>query len=119
HGQAYRVSEGAMVVLENNGAVRALVGGRDYARSQFNRATRALRQTGSSFKPYVYTAAMEAGFTPESVVPDTPINWGGWSPRNYGRGYAGRVSLATALIKSYNTVPVRLTREHLSTPVIV
>ena len=113
HGQAYRVSEGAMVVLENNGAVRALVGGRDYARSQFNRATRALRQTGSSFKPYVYTAAMEAGFTPESVVPDTPINWGGWAPRNYGRGYAGRVSLATALIRSYNTVPVRLTRENL------
>src|SRR5690606_25360389 len=85
----------------------------DYARSQFNRATRALRQTGSSFKPYVYTAAMEAGFKPESVVPDTPINWGGWSPRNYGRGYAGSVSLATALIRSYNTVPVRLTRENL------
>ena len=119
HGQAYRVSEGAMVVLENNGAVRALVGGRDYARSQFNRATRALRQTGSSFKPYVYTAAMEAGFTPESVVPDTPINWGGWSPRNYGRGYAGRVSLATALIKSYNTVPVRLTRENLGVDRVV
>lgn len=119
HGQAYRVSEGAVVVMENSGAVRALVGGRDYARSQFNRATRALRQTGSSFKPYVYTAAMEAGFTPDSVVPDGPVTWAGWSPRNYGRGYAGRVSLATALIRSYNTVPVRLTKDHLTLPVVI
>ncbi len=119
HGQAYRVSEGAMVLLETNGAVRAIVGGRDYARSQFNRATRALRQTGSSFKPYVYTAAMEAGFTPDSIISDAPINWGGWMPRNYGRGYAGRVSLAAALIRSYNTVPVRLAKDHLSIPVIV
>ena len=119
HGQAYHVSEGAMVLLETTGAVRAVVGGRDYARSQFNRATRALRQTGSSFKPYVYTAAMEAGFTPDSMISDAPINWGGWSPRNYGRGYAGRVSLATALIRSYNTVPVRLAKENLSVPVIV
>ncbi|HRP78342.1 MAG TPA: PBP1A family penicillin-binding protein [Aquamicrobium sp.] len=119
HGQAYRVSEGAMVLLETTGAVRAIVGGRDYARSQFNRATRALRQSGSSFKPYVYTAAMEAGFTPDSVISDAPINWGGWMPRNYGRGYAGRVTLATALIRSYNTVPVRLAKEHLSIPVIV
>src|SRR5690606_3646300 len=79
HGQSYRVSEGALVLAETNGAIRALVGGRDYARSQFNRATRALRQTGSSFKPYVYTAAMEEGFTPESIVPDAPINWAGWS----------------------------------------
>lgn len=119
HGQAYRVSEGAMVMMETNGAVRAIVGGRDYARSQFNRATRALRQTGSSFKPYVYTAAMEAGFTPESIVPDAPISWGNWSPKNYGRGYAGRVPLSTSLIRSYNTVPVRLAKDHLSIPVIV
>lgn len=119
HGQAYRASEGAMVVVDTGGAVRAVVGGRDYARSQFNRATRALRQTGSSFKPYVYTAAMEAGFTPGSIISDAPINWGGWTPRNYGRGYAGRVSLADALIRSYNTVPVRLAKEHLSIPVIV
>lgn len=119
HGQAYRVTEGAMVAIENNGAVRAIVGGRDYARSQFNRATRALRQTGSSFKPYVYTAAMEAGFTADSIVPDAPITWAGWSPRNYGRGYAGRVPLSTSLIRSYNTVPVRLAKDYLSIPVIV
>ncbi|TYR34307.1 PBP1A family penicillin-binding protein [Mesorhizobium microcysteis] len=120
HGQAYRVSEGAMVMIENStGAVRAIVGGRDYARSQFNRATRALRQTGSSFKTYVYTAAMEAGFTPDSVVPDGPITWAGWSPRNYTRGYAGRVPLSSALIRSLNTVPVRLAKDHLGIPAII
>src|SRR5690606_33521688 len=119
HGQAYRVTEGAIVLLENNGAVRAIVGGSDYGKSQFNRATKAQRQTGSSFKTYVYTAAMEAGFTPDSVISDAPINWAGWSPRNYSRGYAGRVTLASALIRSYNTVPVRLAKEHLSIPVIV
>lgn len=113
YGQSYHVNEGALVLTDVNGAVRALVGGRDYARSQFNRATRALRQTGSSFKPYVYTAAMEEGFTPESIVPDAPINWGGWSPKNYGRGYAGRIPLSSALIRSINTVPVRLTKDHL------
>ena len=113
HGQSYRVGEGALVLAETNGAIRALVGGRDYARSQFNRATRALRQTGSSFKPYVYTAAMEEGFTPESIVPDAPVNWGGWSPKNYARGYAGNIPLSSALIRSFNTVPVRLTKDHL------
>ena len=61
---------------------------------------------------------MEAGFTPDSIVPDAPISWGNWSPKNYSRGYAGRVPLATSLIRSYNTVPVRLAKEHLSIPVI-
>ena len=118
YGKSYRFAEGAVVVIENNGAVRAVVGGSDYARSQFNRATKALRQTGSSFKPYVYTAAMEAGFTPQSIVSDAPISWAGWSPRNYSRGFAGRVTLADALIRSLNTVPVRLAKEHLTIPVI-
>jgi penicillin-binding protein 1A len=114
HGQSYGVEEGAIVVAENNGAVRAMVGGRDYGASQFNRATKALRQTGSSFKPYVYTAAMEAGLTPESVVSDGPISWGGWSPKNYTRGYSGRMTLTTALVKSINTVPVRLAKDFIS-----
>ncbi|WP_274425095.1 transglycosylase domain-containing protein [Chelativorans sp. YIM 93263] len=113
HGNAYDVEQGAAVMMETNGAIRALVGGRDYGQSQFNRATKAQRQPGSSFKPYVYAAAMEAGFTPESIVPDAPINWGGWAPQNYGRSYAGRVDLATALARSYNTVPVRLAHDHL------
>jgi penicillin-binding protein 1A len=119
HGQSYNVSEGALVLAETNGAIRALVGGRDYARSQFNRATRALRQTGSSFKPYVYTAAMEEGFTPDSIVPDAPINWAGWSPKNYSRGYAGNIPLSSALIRSINTVPVRLTKDHLGVPRVI
>jgi penicillin-binding protein 1A len=118
HGKEYRVSEGAIVVLDADGAVKAIVGGRDYGESQFNRATQALRQTGSSFKPYVYATAMEHGFTPESVISDGPISWGGWSPKNYGRSFSGRVTLATALIKSINTVPVRLAKDHLSIPPI-
>ncbi|MHA6685157.1 transglycosylase domain-containing protein [Mesorhizobium sp. A556] len=113
YGKSYRVSEGAIVVIETNGAVRAIVGGRDYGTSQFNRATRALRQTGSSFKPYVYATAMEHGFTPDSVVSGGPINWGGWSPQNYNGASAGRVTLTTALVKSINTVPVRLAKDSL------
>ena len=119
YGKEYGVTEGAIVLMETNGAVRAIVGGRDYGASQFNRATRALRQAGSSFKPYVYAAAMENGFTPESVVSDGPITWNGWSPKNYGRGYAGRVTLTTALVKSINTVPVRLAKDHLGIGPIV
>src|SRR5690606_11602726 len=69
-------------------------------------------------KPYVYAAAMEHGFTPDSMISDGPINWGGWSPKNYTRGYAGRVSLTQALVKSYNTVPVRLAKDHLGIDVI-
>jgi penicillin-binding protein 1A len=119
HGKEYGVTEGAIVVLDTNGSVRAIVGGLDYGTSQFNRATRALRQTGSSFKPYVYATAMENGFTPDSIVSDGPISWGGWSPKNYGRSFSGRMTLATALIKSVNTVPVRLAKEHLSMPPII
>jgi len=119
HGKEYGVTEGAVVLLDTNGSVRAVVGGLDYGTSQFNRATKALRQTGSSFKPYVYAAAMENGFKPESVVSDGPISWGGWSPKNYSRGYSGRMTLATALIKSINTVPVRLAKDHLSIKPIV
>ncbi len=118
HGKRYRVDQGAIVLIENGGAVRAMVGGRDYGESQFNRATRALRQPGSSFKVYVYATAMENGFTPESTIRDAPITWNGWSPRNYTRGYAGRVNLTRALVKSYNTVPVRLARDHLGTDTI-
>lgn len=114
-GKDYGVAEGAIVVIETNGAVRAIVGGRDYGASQFNRATRALRQAGSSFKPYVYAAAMESGMTPDYVISDGPISWGGWSPKNYSRGYSGRTTLAMALIKSINTVPVRLAKDHLTT----
>jgi penicillin-binding protein 1A len=119
HGKEYGVTEGAIVLMEPGGAVRAIVGGRDYGASQFNRATKALRQAGSSFKPYVYAAAMEHGMKPDDVISDGPVSWGGWSPKNYGRGYAGRVSLTTALVKSINTVPVRLAKDKLGIPAIV
>ncbi len=118
-GKGKGVREGAIVLIETNGAVRAIVGGRDYGRSQYNRATRALRQAGSSFKPYVYATAMENGFTPESVISDRPIRWGRWAPQNYTRGYAGRVNLTRALVKSYNTVPVRLAKDHLGLDPII
>ncbi|WP_312798139.1 transglycosylase domain-containing protein, partial [Tianweitania sp.] len=118
HGKQYRVDQGALVMLETNGAVRAIVGGRDYGTSQFNRATKALRQTGSSFKPYVYATAMENGFKPDSAISDGPITWNGWSPKNYGRSFSGRMTLTTALVKSINTVPVRLAKDHLGIPPI-
>ena len=122
YGEQYHVSQGAIVLMENGGsdpgAVRAMVGGRDYGESQFNRATNALRQPGSSFKIYVYSTAMEHGFTPKSTISDGPITWNGWSPRNYERTYEGKVTLTEALAKSINTVPVRLARDYLGTKAI-
>ena len=117
-GDAFDVQQAATVLLSVNGAVRAIVGGRDYGESQYNRATSALRQPGSAFKTFVYAAAMENGFRPGSLISDRPITWNGWTPRNYGRNYRGRMNLTTALARSVNTVPVRLARDHLGTPVI-
>ncbi|TRL36246.1 penicillin-binding protein [Rhizobium straminoryzae] len=119
YGDSYKVKQGALVMIETGGAVRAMVGGRDYGESQFNRATKALRQPGSSFKLYTYTAAMEHGFTPDTMISDAPITWRGWSPQNYARSYKGRVSLLTAMAQSLNTVPVRLAKEELGIDVIV
>lgn len=110
-GEEYRVSQAAIVLLDVDGSVRAMVGGRDYGASQFNRATKALRQAGSSFKSYIYAAAMENGYTPDSIVSDGPVSWGNWSPKNYSRSYSGRVNLTSALARSLNTVAVRLTKE--------
>ena len=119
YGKEYKVDSGAIVLLDNDGSVRAVVGGRDYGASQFNRATQALRQTGSSFKPYVYAAALEksqaAGkkaLTPTTAISDGPVAWGNWAPRNYGRSFAGRMTLGSALARSINTVPVRLAKEY-------
>ena len=110
YGKAKRVGQAALVSLETTGALRAIVGGRDYGESQFNRATSAMRQPGSSFKPYVYITALMNGYTPDSVVPDAPISIGHWSPQNYDRRFRGNITLMTALVKSINTIPVRLTR---------
>ncbi|WP_159953333.1 PBP1A family penicillin-binding protein [Rhizobium sp. 18065] len=119
YGESYNVRQGALVMLESGGAVRAMVGGRDYGESQFNRATRALRQPGSSFKIYTYALAMENGYTPSTMVTDGPISWGNWSPHNYGNSYAGRITIETALAKSINTIPVRLAKEKLGIDAIM
>ena len=110
-GPQYHATQAAIVTMATDGAVRAIVGGRDYENSQFNRATDAMRQPGSSFKPFVYLAALLNGYTPDSVVLDGPVSVGGWAPRNYTGKYGGRVSLTTALAKSYNSVPVRLSQD--------
>jgi penicillin-binding protein 1A len=111
-GEAFNVSQGAIVSLDpEDGSVRAMVGGRDYGASTFNRAVNALRQPGSSFKPYVYATALEHGYTPDKIVVDAPISIGNWSPQNYGGKYKGRLTLRSALTQSLNTVAVRLSIE--------
>jgi len=107
-GEKYGVGQGALVALDPNGAVKALVGGRNYADSQFNRAVAAKRQPGSAFKPFVYLSALEKGLTPDTVRDDAPITVKGWNPENYSREYFGPVTLTKALSLSLNTVAVRL-----------
>ena len=110
-GQKFDVAQGAIVAISPDGAVRALVGGKNYAESQFNRAVAAKRQPGSAFKPFVYLTALERGLTPESVREDKPVALKGWKPENYSRDYHGPVTLSQALALSLNTVSVRLTLE--------
>jgi penicillin-binding protein 1A len=107
-GDKFGVEQGALVALDPNGAVKALVGGRNYADSQFNRAVAARRQPGSAFKPFVYLSALEKGLTPDTVREDAPITVKGWNPENYSREYFGPVTLTKALSLSLNTVAVRL-----------
>jgi penicillin-binding protein 1A len=104
----FNVSQGAMVAMTPNGAVRAMVGGRNYAESQYNRAVTAKRQPGSAFKPFVYLTAIEAGLTPETIRQDAPLDVKGWKPENYSHEYFGAVTLTQALAMSLNTVAVRL-----------
>lgn len=103
--------EGAVVALSPAGAVRAMVGGKHYYSSPFNRAYQAYRQSGSAFKYFVYLAALEAGYTPNSAVLDAPFKAGKWAPRNYSRRYMGEVSLQDAFAYSLNTVSARLTQD--------
>ncbi|MCR4281852.1 MAG: penicillin-binding transpeptidase domain-containing protein, partial [Bauldia sp.] len=110
-GAKYRVSQGALVAIDENGAVKALVGGRDYASSPFNRAVDAHRQPGSAFKPFVYLTALENGLIPESVRIDQPVSIKGWKPENYSKEFRGPVTLQTALSLSLNTVSAQLTAE--------
>lgn len=101
--------QAALVAYDQSGALRAMVGGRDYKESQFNRAVQAKRQPGSAFKPFVYVAAMESGLTPNSRFVDQPIDIAGWQPTNYTPGFAGPVRLTEAVAKSINTVAVQVT----------
>ncbi|TPI58378.1 penicillin-binding protein [Mesorhizobium sp. B3-1-7] len=110
-GKKLNVTQGALVSIDDSGAVRAMVGGYDYSTSQFDRASEARRQPGSAFKPFVYMAALEAGRTPDSIRNDAPIKIGKWTPDNYGGKYYGKVTLATALAKSLNSVAAQLTME--------
>ncbi len=107
-GKRYAVAQGALVSMDPNGQIKALVGGRNYAESQFNRAVSARRQPGSSFKPFVYLTALERGLTPETIRDDAPINIRGWQPENASQDYQGQVTLTRALAMSLNTVAVRL-----------
>jgi penicillin-binding protein 1A len=104
-------SQGAVVVMDRHGAIRALVGGADYKKSQFNRATQALRQPGSAFKTFVYAAALEKGLAPMDVRNDEPVKFGSWEPRNYNDEYRGPMTLARALAVSSNSVAAQIGKE--------
>jgi len=110
-GPRLDVSQGAVVAVTPEGAVRALVGGRSYGESQYNRAVAARRQPGSAFKPFVYLTALERGLTPDTIRDDKPIALKRWKPENYRHEYHGPVTLTQALALSLNTVSVRLTLE--------
>src|SRR5690606_20100810 len=108
-GEQYRASQAAMAVPDTQGAIRAMVGGTDYAKSQFNRAIVSTRQPGSAYKIFVYSEAFEQlGLTPADLITDRPVCIGDWCPQNYGRNYKGTVTLASAFAQSLNTVPVTL-----------
>ncbi len=107
-GPKFAVSQGALISIDVNGQIKALVGGKSYAESQFNRAVAAKRQPGSSFKPFVYLTSLEHGLTPDTIREDAPINIKGWQPENSTHQYSGAVTLTKALALSLNTVAVRL-----------
>ena len=107
-GSKKGVKQAAMVVLDKKGAVLAMVGGKSYAKSQFNRATQALRQPGSAFKPIIYLAALNEGYEPSSILSDAPLKIGSWSPKNFDGKFQKNVTLREALVMSFNVPTVRL-----------
>ncbi len=111
NGEEKNFSQAALVSMNSDGTVIALVGGTDYAKSQYNRAVTARRQPGSSFKPFVYLAALEAGLTPDTILQDEEFTYKGWSPKNYSNEYIGAVRMRDALLNSLNTVAARLAIE--------
>ncbi|MDA7948052.1 MAG: PBP1A family penicillin-binding protein [Hyphomicrobiaceae bacterium] len=111
HSDRVNANQAAALVLDTGGGVKAIVGGRSYRESQYNRVIRSRRQPGSAFKPFVYLAALESGLTPDTLVRDAPLNINGWRPKNYKNKYRGRITMREALANSVNTVAVRLTLE--------
>lgn len=107
-GKALDATQGAVVVLDTSGGIKALIGGRSYRASPFDRAVKALRQPGSAFKPFVYLAALESGYTPDTIADDEPIVVGRWSPKNHTGTYRGEVTLRDSFAQSINTVAVKL-----------
>lgn len=105
------VTNGAIVVLDYNGAIKTLVGGIDYQKSQFNRATQALRQPGSAFKPFVYITALRQGWRPQDLIDDIPVQINQWQPENYDKKYYGAVTLQQALTRSLNLATVNLAQQ--------
>ncbi len=110
-GEARNAGQAAMVVMSPDGAILAMVGGRAYRASPFNRAVQARRQPGSAFKPMVYLAALENGLKPDDEFDDAPFSVGDWAPRNYDEKYRGRVSASAALAMSLNTVAVQVSEQ--------
>lgn len=110
-GKQRGASQGALIAMSPDGAVRAMTGGRSYLESQFNRATQALRQPGSAFKLFVYLAGLEAGLDPDTQLVDRPINIKGWKPRNYSGRFGGKITLSDAFARSLNTIAVQVS-EH-------
>jgi membrane peptidoglycan carboxypeptidase len=117
-GSKKNVSQASLVALGRDGAVLAMVGGRDYEASQFNRATQAKRQAGSLFKLFVYLSALQRGYTPQSIVVDKPTQIGEWEPQNYSGGFRGSMTLRTAFAHSINTVAAQL-GEEVGIPAII
>ncbi len=109
--QKQKASQAALVAMDGQGRVRAMIGGVDYRASPYNRATEARRQAGSAWKPFVYLTALEAGRVPDMVVVDEPVTIAGWTPRNYNPGYLGPITLQQAVAQSVNTVAARLADE--------
>jgi penicillin-binding protein 1A len=110
-GSGAGVSQAALVAMDRQGRILAIVGGKSFSQSQFNRATQARRQPGSTFKPFVYAAALEAGMSPSTVRVDRPVRFGNWRPRNFGGGYSGAMTLNSALTRSINTIAVTIASE--------
>lgn len=109
--EAKNVTQGAVVVMTHNGAIKAMVGGMNYQDSQFNRATQAKRAPGSAFKPFVFLSALDRGWSSEDHILDSPIDTGSYRPQNYNEDYAGSIPLSRALAESRNTATVRLAQD--------